>query len=92
MNQPKNIINDFIDTELKNQYMLNDLLTISKMPNIVQCEYECNQYNVIFLKSECRVIILDNISEKHGVLQDNTRISISQSEFINILTSIIDSI
>lgn len=90
MKYAKNIINDFVNTELKNQYILNDLLAISKMPNIVCYEYECNQYNVIFHRRESCVTILDSVSEEYGVLQEQTRAVISQLEFIDILSSSID--
>jgi len=90
MKYAKNIINDFVNTELKNQYILNDLLAISKMSNIAYYEYECNQYNIIFHRCDSCIIILDAISEEYGVLQEQTRAIISQSEFINILSSSID--
>lgn len=83
----KSILSDFISTELSNRHMMNDLLLIAKMENIVECEYECNQYNVIFLNSERRVMIQDAVSEAYGVSRENTECSVPLSEFIDILTS-----
>lgn len=90
MKYTKNIIKDFIDTELENQYILNDLSAISNLLNIVYCEYECNQYNVIFNRREDRVVISDAVSEEYGVSQEQTRAVISYPEFINILSSSVD--
>lgn len=83
----KSILSDFICTELSNRHMLNDLLLIAKTENIAECEYECNQYNVIFSRSERSVMIKDAVSEEYGVLRENTECSVSLSEFIDILTS-----
>lgn len=81
----KKLINDFIKTELCNKSILNDILFITELDNIVKYEYECNQYHVILDRPNNLVIIKDAISEEYGASYDCTRITMSVSDFLNIV-------
>lgn len=83
-----NFIVEFIQTELCNKAIKNDLIYITKMENIISYEYECNQYNVILNRLDKQVIIKDAVSEENGVSEEYTRYTLSLSDFIQVLNNV----
>lgn len=66
--------------------MLSDLISITKNINIINCEYECNQYIVILNRKNDRVIIADSVSEEYCTYDENTRTDMRIQDFLNILS------
>lgn len=87
MNNPNiNIITDFINSELSNEAMLLDLISMVKNVNVIVCEYECNQYIVILERKIDSVTIIDSVSEEYCTPDENTRTEMSIQAFLSILS------
>lgn len=86
---------DFVHIELSYEKIRNDLkqlIELGQMGHMVSFEYECNQYNVMYNRSNRTVTICDSVHEKHSIPKNFTRISMSETDFLGILsiTYIID--
>lgn len=79
------IVYDFAETELSNQDMASELLTIAQSENIVCCEYECNQYSVLIERGKNLVIIKDTVSEENGVSEIYTSCELTVTDFIELI-------
>ena len=79
-----NIIDDFVETELSNSDIANDLFAITTNENINACEYECNRYSVYFDRKSCTVVIVDEVSKSNGIPKENCMTLLPLPQFLLI--------
>lgn len=81
---------DFIHVELSYEKMRDDLkqlIELGQMGHMVSFEYECNQYNVMYDGSNRTMTIRDSVHEEHSIPKYFRRISMSETDFLGILST-----